>query len=133
MNTKRFLRAATITASLVVAVSGMSAIVPLAAGAAEAPTGDVRTWVDHNDILWIEASVAAGDADVVKINVRTPAQDGTRELWQRCRFEFSSAGTYRCGIDVGDGSLARRRLGNWVAGVALDGNPLDRAYFSTSR
>ena len=112
-----------------VAVVGM-VVAPLSAQALEAHGTLVTTTVDDNDILWVEAHIGDTDADVIKINFRAPSKNGGRQLWQRCRLNYSGPGVYRCGIDVGPGSPARAHLGTWLTGVSIDGTHSGHAYFS---
>jgi len=115
--------------ALAVAVAAM-VVAPLSAHAHEAHPTLVTTTVDASDILWVEAHVQDTDADVVKINFRAPSKNGGRQLWQRCRLNYSGPGIYRCGVDVGPGSPARAHRGTWLTGVSIDGAHSGHAYFS---
>lgn len=120
-------------ACVVLVAFAASWISALPAGASETPVAEVLTHIDADDILWVEATVEASQDGLVKINVRAPARNGGRILWQRCVLPYSGPGTYRCGIDVAKGSLAHKRLGTWKAGVSFDGTHVGHTFFSMSR
>lgn len=108
------------------------AVAPAAAASAN-PVARLESVV-IDDILWLEASLPDATADVVKIEVRAPYRDDTRHLlWQRCTLPYSGSGSYRCGIDISEGSLAHKRNGCWKAKVIVDGKPAGRATFLLSR
>ena len=93
----------------------------------------VEVSTDSTDVLWVEATLSATDADSVRVEIFSPRERGPRELWQRCKFTFSGAGTYRCGIDVAAGTLAQREVGTWNTSVTIDGAKVAQARFSVSR
>jgi hypothetical protein len=59
--------------------------------------------------------------DGLKVRIMAPGGRAARTLWQTCRFSGTAAGTYRCGIDASDGSLAQKRTGTWAANVQSGG------------
>ena len=116
------------TTLLLACAMGVVLVVPSARAARPATTLDLR-WEDG--ILWSEAVVGRGEAAIVRISFWAPtdADSERRVLWQSCRFAFHGAGTYRCGIDASAGSAARRRSGEWVTRVAIDGLVVARRTF----
>ena len=120
-------------ATALVVILAVSWATPLAASATETIEPRLAIHVDENDILWVEATLDAERGELVKINLRAPSRDGGYELWQRCSFTYSGPGTYRCGLDVADGSLARKRVGKWKVGLASGGEHMDHTSFSMTR
>src|SRR5688500_15246196 len=97
---------------LTVAAGLITVLIPTAAQAATTVDGNtVATTTDSTSILWVEASLTATDGDTVSVEIFSPRNAGPRVLWQRCKFNFTGTGTYRCGIDVASGSLAQRENG----------------------
>ncbi len=114
--------------SLAAAALGLVAVVasPSAALADEIANLDTAT---SQGITWVGATVSAGDHDGVSIKIFHVS--GTkRNLWQRCNFNFSGTGTYRCGLDSATGSLAHEQGGRWVAKAFVDGHLVARHSFS---
>ena len=102
-------------------------MVALAAPAASATA--TQEIIRSEGVLWAEASVDG--AGPLTITIKAPKVNGEgREVWQRCRFTALGAGTYRCGIDVAEGSQAAAREGIWVSRVSVDGLFAGRARFS---
>ena len=96
-----------------------------AAQAAEAPSVTVAV---QADIAWVE--VLATDAvEGLKVKILAPG-NGSRSLWQTCRFAGTDVGTYRCGIDAAQGSLAQKREGIWLAKVISGGTQVAVARFT---
>lgn len=118
----------TVAAGLITAL--MPAIPAYAATTVDNHTVEVST--DSTGILWVEATLSATDADSVRVEIFSPRARGPRQLWQRCKFNFSGAGTYRCGIDVAPGTLARREAGTWTTSVTIDGAKVATARFSVT-
>lgn len=114
----------------ILSVLGLLAVVISAFGVAHAASPIVTTSANGEDpgIMWIEATVFSSARDI-KIVILAPKSGAGREVWQRCSFALGGAGTYRCGIDVGRGSIAGGRKGNWLARVRLDGVIADRLLF----
>lgn len=82
------------------------------------------------DIMWFDATVGEGDASRIVTKIYAPSASGKgRSLWQRCSFNSTGAGTYRCGIDVAAGSLAAERKGTWMVRVVVDGTTLAQSSF----
>ena len=103
------------------------ALIALAAPAASATT--TQELVRSDTTLWAEANVDGPGS--VTITIMAPERDGEgREVWQRCRFTAADAGTYRCGIDIAEGSLAEAREGTWLSKVSVDGEVASRARFT---
>ena len=101
-----------------------------AAVAAETPGLTTITADVENDILWFETVVDAHLGGTLRTKILTPRDgEGDRTLWQTCSFQQSSPGTYRCGIDVSVGSLARAEEGTWVGRAVLDSDRLARRFF----
>lgn len=112
--------------SIAAVVAGL-ALMLVAAPAASAATS--QEIVRAEGTLWTEASVEG--AGPVVITIMAPDRDGEgREVWQRCRFTAEAAGTFRCGIDVAEGSLAAAREGVWLSKVSLGGVVASRARFT---
>ena len=89
----------------VVAISVASlAILAWPASARAEATIDVAR---DTEIVWVEAG--SDGTGGFKVTILTPREDGKRRVWQRCSFDGSVAGTYRCGIDAGPGSMAADR------------------------
>lgn len=91
------------------------------AGAA-APTATLSLARDGG-VLWAEAMLSEGEGTTVKTKFFAPQRsDATkRQLWQVCRFAYRGAAVYRCGIDVAQGSVARKHSGTWIVKVLIDG------------
>ena len=80
------------------------------------------------DIAWVE--VLATDAvEDLKVKIMAPG-NRSRTLWQTCRFAETDAGTYRCGMDAAQGSLAQKREGIWLAKVLSGGTQVAAARFT---
>lgn len=119
------MRPGRLTALLVSGVTAAS-VVPAQAATPTAELGLYR----RDGVLWAEALVGEGDAEAVRITFWAPAGPSSeRTLWQACRFAFSGAGAYRCGVDVSAGSPARARRGEWMVKVAIDGRVVARLAF----
>lgn len=115
------------TLSLAIAALGFAAIVaPTTAFAAEA--ADLATTTTEG-ITWVEAAVPAGNHSTVAIKIYK-IDGGTKSLWQRCNFDFTGTGSYRCGIDSEVGSMAAENDGRWVAKAFVDGRQVARQAFS---
>lgn len=80
-------------------------------------------------ITWVDATFAAGDHDDVSIKIFNVTKR-SKSLWQRCNFNFTGTGTYRCGLDSEAGSLADQKGGRWVAKAFVDGRMVARHGFS---
>lgn len=117
---------------LLVAASAAFVLAVPASAATQPRPGSLSIQRDADAILWAEVSVWVTDA-VVTIHFRAPTKDGRSVLWQRCRFDHASEGTYRCGIDVAEGSLASKRRGTWIAHAAVGGVPVGQRSFTTAR
>ena len=116
--------------NLVLAVLSLcfvGALLPAAAHA-EAAEASVET-TTTDDILWVEADLTAAEADSLKIRISAPGKK-TRKAFQTCSFNFSGAGTYRCGIDVAEGSIASKLTGTWTSKVIVDGAVTAQAEFT---
>lgn len=122
------MRGGRVATALVALVLGAALTgVPAAWAATPSATLDLRR---TEQVLWAEAVLGEGDATTVRITFWAPRNGSERrELWQSCRFPFSGAGMYRCGIDVSPGSPGTARRGEWVAKVAVDGRVLARRAF----
>ena len=96
-----------------------------AAHAAEAPSVTVAK---EADIAWIEV-LATDSVEGLKVKVMAPGGK-SHSLWQTCRFAGTEAGTYRCGFDAAQGSLAQKRQGTWVAKVISGGTQVAVARFT---
>ena len=108
-------------------VLGVAAVTVLIASPASAAVS--QEVVRSGATLWTEATVDG--AGVVTVTIMAPQADGEgREVWQRCRFQATEAGTYRCGIDVSEGSLAAARKGVWTSKVSVDGTMFSKMRFS---
>lgn len=119
---------------LTVAAGVITVLIPIAsAQAATTVDGNtVAVSTDSTDILWVEATLSATDADSFRIEIFSPKGRGPRQLWQRCKFNFSGAGPYRCGIDVAAGTLAQREVGSWTTSVTFDGAKVAQTKFSVT-
>jgi hypothetical protein len=119
--------------SLTIAAGLVALLVPVTAQAGSLERGaTVEVSTDPTDIVWVEASLEDTDAEHVQVQIFSPKHGGPRELWQRCKFRFSGAGTYRCGIDVAEGTSAHNQTGTWVTSVTVDGAPVASTKFSVS-
>ena len=115
------------TLSLALAALGFAAIfAPTTAVAAE--TAGLATTTTMG-ITWVEAVMPAGDHDKVAIKIYK-VDDGSKSLWQRCSFNFTGIGSYRCGIDSETGSMAAEHDGQWVAKAFVDGRQVARHGFT---
>ena len=110
---------------LVGMVSVCSLFLAPAAQAAEAPS--VSFTLDA-DIAWVEV-VATDSVEGLKVKIMAPG-NRSRTLWQTCRFAGTDAGTYRCGFDAAQGSLAQKREGTWLAKVVSGGTQVAVARFT---
>ena len=97
--------------------------------AAPAAAATVETTIE-NEILWVAASVEEADVSSLEVRILTPKANGKRSVFQKCIFNFSGLGEYRCGIDVAKGSVASKKSGNWTTQVLVDGEVADRTSFS---
>lgn len=96
------------------------------------PRTEVQAQVE-DEVLWIEASLGQPDGTSLRIDINAPrVKRAGRILWQRCEFVYSGSGTYRCGIDVGPGSLTGPRSATWLAEVVLDGERVAKKRFSVT-
>ena len=112
--------------SFATVLAGLALVAVMAPVASATTTQEI---VRSESTLWAEASVS--EAGAVTVTILAPKKDGEgREVWQRCRFTADSAGTFRCGIDVAEGSLAAAREGAWVSKVSVDGDLTSRARFT---
>ena len=104
----------------------------LLGGTASADAAAATVAVETEDnILWTTASVSEPDAAAIEIRIMTPKANGKkRSVFQKCIFNVQGAGDYRCGIDVAEGSIASKKVGNWVTKVLVDGTVTDRTAFS---
>ena len=115
--------------ALALTATALAAVLaPAAAVAQEAPIVPVAV-SQAGGITWVDASLPAGEHSKVQIKVfkRTKGSD---RMWQRCDFNFSGAGEYRCGLDSGSGSPVAARSGNWIAKVFVDGAQVSKLGFS---
>ena len=113
--------------SLSLAALGFAAIfAPTAAVATE--TADLAATTTMG-ITWVEAAMPAGDHDKIAIKIYK-VDGGSKSLWQRCSFNFTGIGSYRCGIDSEAGSLAAEHDGQWVAKAFVDGRQVARHRFT---
>lgn len=101
----------------------------LASPAAQAADSITLSTVTKSEILWVEAA-STSDLNALQIRILAPGKARGRTLWQTCRFATSTPGTYRCGIDVSEGSLAEKREGTWAAVVTSDGSRLATTSFT---
>lgn len=106
-------------------ISVFSLFLAPAAQAAEAPSVAVAL---EADIAWVEVA-AAEPVEGLKVKIMAPA-GRSRTLWQTCRFAGTEAGTYRCGLDAAQGSLAQKREGTWLAKVISGGTQVAVARFT---
>lgn len=97
--------------------------------AAPAAAATVATEVE-DEILWVAASVEESDVSSLEIRILTPKTNGKRQVFQKCIFNFSGLGEYRCGIDVAEGSIASEKSGDWTTKVFVDGVVTDRTSFA---
>ncbi len=112
------MKCASVIGAVVVAIGLAATPSPAAASPQIASIGRVL----QDDILWIESTIEQLDADTIQIRIFAPTRNATKKiLWQRCTFDYSGAGTYRCGLDVAAGSRAKRRSGTWSAQLLIDG------------
>ena len=119
--------------SLAAAAGLIALLVPVSAQAGTLEhEATVEISTDSTDIVWVEASLEASDAQQVQVQIFSPKKGGPRELWQRCKFQFSGAGTYRCGIDAAAGTLASKKAGTWITSVIVDGAPVASTKFSVT-
>ena len=94
-------------------------------------SASVSTTTDDSDVLWLVADIDEGLVGQVSMKIFKPQKDGTgRTLWQVCKFPYSGAGAYRCGMDVGEGSFAAKRGGLWAIKVFSNTEQLVRRTFS---
>lgn len=114
--------------SLAAAALVLIAIVAGPSVALAAETTGLDTSTTHG-ITWVDATFAAGDHDDVSIKIFHVTKR-SKSLWQRCNFDFTGAGTYRCGLDSETGSLAQEQRGRWVAKAFVDGSLVARQGFS---
>ena len=112
----------------VLSLCSVGALLPAAAHA-EAAQASVET-TTTDEILWVEADVAAAEADSLKIRISAPGKNKAKKAFQTCSFNFSGAGTYRCGIDVAEGSIASKLTGTWTSKVIVDGAVTAQAEFT---
>lgn len=84
--------------------------------------------VARDEILWVE--VTTDTAEGLSVKIVAPNRRSGRTLWQTCLYAGTAPGTYRCGIDVSQGSLAQKREGMWVAKVMRGGAQVTVARFS---
>lgn len=110
------------------AVAVTAVLAPTAAFAQEAPAASV-TITQAGAITWVDASLPAGEHSDVQIKI-LKLKKGADRVWQRCDFDFSGAGTYRCGFESGAGSLAAAQSGTWMAKVFVDGDQVSKLKFS---
>ena len=110
---------------LTVSIALIGSLIAPAAQAAEAASVELRR---DAGITWADASVQAGSVRVVFLTPKN--QNGRRQVWQSCRFSGESAGTYQCGIDTADGSLAAKRDGRWLVKVKIDSTLAAKKSFS---
>ncbi len=110
---------------------GLTSMTALPALAEEASlSGMVQTQI-QDEVLWIEAFPSQVDGNSLQIRVyASRVKRAGRILWQRCEFEYSGPGTYRCGIDVSPGSQTANRSATWRAAVVLDDTLLAKKRFS---
>ena len=104
-------------------------LAPATASATEAEA-TVGVTMSKDDILWVETSLDAGNASSLKVKLFSPKKRAGHRVFQVCRFNFSGAGTYRCGIDVAAGSIATKAEGSWKVRVLIDGEVANREGFS---
>ena len=114
--------------SLAVTALGLTIVIanPSVALAEEAVNLDASL---SEGITWVDATFAAGDHDDVSIKIFNVTKR-SKSLWQRCNFDYTGIGTYRCGLDSETGSLAQEQSGRWVAKAFSDGVLLAREGFS---
>ena len=108
---------------------------PATAAASQAPERPVglSVTIDEGEVLWVEATVGAGTSPV-DLKILTPRKNGHRRVFQRCSFAAVGAGTYRCGLDVGSGSIAGSLGGDWAARAVGTGKTvLGRLTFSLAK
>ena len=96
----------------------VAATLALPAGATSARLAIER----EPDITWVQARVR-GEAHKIVIRIQKPTAEGY-ELWQRCRFPYSGAGSYDCGLDHDNGSGDR-----WQAKVVIDNRQITERRF----
>ncbi len=111
--------------SLVVAAISSLMGAPVAS-AASVPVVEV---VSIQGTTWVETTVDEAVSSL-EVKILAPRANGTRSVWQTCRFGGDTPGTYRCGIDSSKGSLARQRVGTWVAKVFAGDTRVGRVIFS---
>lgn len=119
------------TLATTVAAIGLTAALaaPAAAATQESPAAPTLTTVESDGITWVELSVPAAESSGIQIKI-FKVRKGPDRLWQRCNFSGSSAGTYRCGIDSSEGSLAASQSGGWVAKAFISGTRVARTAFT---
>jgi hypothetical protein len=102
------------------------------ASAANAPeTGTITVSEDAQQTLWSQASLSPRSSSKAQIRILAPVGSAhAHRLWQRCTFRVSTVGTYRCGIDVSDGSIAGASSGIWKIELVVDGAKLDATKLS---
>ncbi len=102
-----------------------------AALAATAPRPTITVTV-KDEVLWVAADLdgAENNGDVELRLMAPKRSDAARSLFQTCRFSFSDAADYRCGVDVAAGSHALRREGAWVAKLVVGGDLVAKQKFS---
>jgi hypothetical protein len=108
---------------------GALAVISTALVLAGSPAGAHSAVNIHREAstTWVHGSF---DGDYSSIEIKVISKDGGRtSLWQKCTFDYSGAGSYRCGIDTAEGSLADLQAGSWVAKISADGTPLARQSF----
>ena len=118
---------------LTLAVGFIGLLVLAAPAVAQDSDDTIATSVDATGILWVEVSLSTTDAAQVQVRIFSPKRAGPRELWQSCKFIFSGAGTYRCGIDVAAGTPAQRKVGTWTTSVTIDGTKVAQTKFSVTQ
>ncbi len=114
---------------IVLAVTAAIAMLSGQARATETVEAESRR---DGHILWVEVATP-GSEEKLQYQVYSPGKgnDPHGGLWQKCTFSDTSAATYRCGLDVGQGSAAARKDGRWLARAVIGGVVEDRVRFST--
>lgn len=114
---------------LVLSAAMLALFAPAAFAAVPDETVAITTTVEQ-DILWFDVSVSGVSHDEMVLKIFVPKKGGSgRLLWQRCSFPIQGDGTYRCGIDVGEGSAAEQRGGLWVARAFVGGDLVAKARY----
>lgn len=108
--------------ALLVAMMVLSGTSAHASAAVEVTSTQGTTWASATTTEVVEG---------LQVKLYTPKGDsGRRTLWQKCTFSGAYVGTYRCGIDSAQGSLAQKLEGRWVAKVFAGGVRVARTTFT---